>query len=754
VSVLSRIRVFDLPRCSLGPPRSLLLAAALICASPLSIRAQEPGPAPAREAQEGQEPSGPTAAVTGRVVDQLTGEPIEGAAVELVGVAGPAFTDEAGAFSLRGFPPGVYDLSVQVIGYAPYLESNVIVGSGKPLSLTVRLAARPVELAPLEVQASYFRRPQVAGPGTRTLSSVDTRRAPGVNEDVVRSVALLPGVGVTSGGRNDLIVRGGAPYENLFLVDGIEVPNINHFGSQGSTGGPLSMINIEFVEETRFSNGGFGARYGDRTASVTDITLREGNADRLSGTVNLSATGFGAILEGPLGDRANFLFSARRSYLDLIFRAAGFSFIPSYWDFQTKAVFRPDPLNTLSFLFIGALNDLDFNNEDDEDRYDNSRILSPNNRQYFGGFTWEHGFGGSRLAVTLGRTFTRFRTTQTDFLGASDTLFANRSSEGENSLRVEWSGQPSSRLDLTLGTVVRYASDLDYEVEVPGELRLDDSGQPAPLGLRYDLGPSSSIFAAGGRYYQPPSYIWLIGDSANPERLEPMRADQAVLGFEVRPRRDVKVQLEGFYKWYGDYPARVFRPQAVLAPSGFEDATDDIPFGLEPLTSVATGRVFGGEAFVQKKLSAVPVYGLLSLSVARAEFTSLEGKARSGRYDTRFIGTALAGYRFNPKWEVSGKLRVATGLPTTPFIETGPDTGRRDYTRYNEGDRFPTFHALDIRVDRRFSFRGWQLEVYVDVQNVYGRQNFTGVRWDFRTDEPEFDESLGVLPTLGVNVEF
>jgi outer membrane receptor protein involved in Fe transport len=311
------------------------------------------------------------------------------------------------------------------------------------------------------------------------------------------------------------------------------------------------------------------------------------------------------------------------------------------------------------------------------------------------------------------------------------------------------------------GTYLQAGYRLSERLQATGGLRLDYydfAGQALRLaprfGLRYDLGASSSIFTAGGRYYQPPSYIWLIGDPRNPETLEPIRADQVVLGFEVRPRRDLKLQLEAFYKWYGDYPARVFRPQAVLAPSGFEDATDDIPFGLEPLTSEATGRVYGGEAFVQKKLSAVPVYGLLSLSFARAEFTSLEGRARPGRYDARFIGTALAGYRFNPKWEVSGKLRVATGLPTTPFIETGPDTGQRDYGRYNEGDRFPTFHALDIRVDRRFSFRGWQLELYVDVQNVYGRENVSGVRWDFRTDEPEFDEALGVLPTLGVNVEF
>jgi hypothetical protein len=740
--------------------------------------------------------------VSGRVIDALTEGPVEGALVELLGTDGQALSGQDGRFAIAGVTPAVYDLRVRMIGYETYLESNIIVGSGKPLTVVVRLAVQPLELDPLEVQASYFQRSIDAASSTRRLSAADTRRAPGVNEDVVRSVALLPGVGVTSGGRNDLAVRGGAPYENLFLVDGIEVPNINHFGAQGSTGGPLSMINIEFVDETTFSSGGYGARYGDRTASVTDIRLREGG-DQLSGTVNLSATGFGAILEGPLGRKGSFLLSARRSYLDLIFQAAGFSFIPSYWDFQTKAVYRPDSRNEFSLLLIGALNDLSFNNETEDDRYDNTRILQPDSRQYFGGVTWNHFFSTSRLSVTLGRTYTRFKTTQTAFTEPPQTLFENTSREGENSLRVDWTGQPARKLELTVGTNFKYASDLRYDITLPGELRVDQNREPAPLrvdtaftafrngtyvqaaywltdhlraiaglrgdyyaflgdafrvsprlGLSYDVGASSSVYASGGRYYQPASYIWLVGDPANPESLKPIRSDQVVLGYETRPMRDLKIQFEGFYKWYADYPGRLFRPQAVLAPSGFDDATDDIPLGLEPLVSTATGRSYGAEAFVQKKLSDIPLYGLLALTLSRSEFTSLEGVARPGRYDSRFISTLLLGYRFNPKWEVSGKFRMATGQPSTPFIEDGPDTGRRDYTQYNQGERFPMFRSLDLRVDRRWSFRGWQLEVYLDVQNVLGRKNVTAVRWDPRTNEPEFDESIGILPTIGVNAEF
>ncbi len=738
------------------------------------------------------------------VVTGPNGEPVARALIEILDTDLSSVSDDGGRFAIREIPTGVYSLRAGALGYRPVLLSNQIVGSGKPLTVRIELPAQPFELETIEVAPSFFAEERQERPAnTRRLDAVDTRRTPGVIEDVVRSVSLLPGVAVPSPGRNDLAVRGGAPYESLFIVDGVEVPNINHFGSQGSTGGPLSLINIEFVRETEFASGGMGVRFGDRTASVTDIRLREGSTDGLAGTLNLSATGAGAILEGPIGSGGSFLFSARRSYLDLLFNAAGFSFVPSYWDFQLKTNHRLSDRDQLSFLFVGALDDITFNTEDEEDAYDNSRTIAPNVQQYFAGVTWDRLFGASRLEVTLGRTFTSFETTQTILGDPPQEILRNFSDEGENGLRVEWASDPSRTLSWTLGNSLKYASDLSYDVQLAGDVRTDSAGTPRPLavdtsftafrnatyaeaavratdrirvtgGLRADwydfvddgfrlsprlgatwqVGAATSLRGSLGRYVQPPSYIWLIGDPLNPETLTPIVSDQATLGIERLLRPDLRLQVEGYYKRYEDYPARVFRPQAVLSPSGFEDATNDIPFGLEPLLSDGTGRSYGAEIFLQKRLSEIPIFGLLSLSLGRAEYASLEGVDRPGTYDTRFIGSISTGWRINPKWEVSGKFRLATGLPTTPFITSGPDTGQRDWAQYNQGERFPTFHALDLRVDRRFSFRSWQLEVYLDVQNVYGRNNISAVRWDPRTNEPEFNESLGVLPTIGINVEF
>ncbi|MBE0594968.1 MAG: TonB-dependent receptor [Gemmatimonadales bacterium] len=745
----------------------------------------------------------PQGRLAGQVVNAATQQPIQGAAVRVDATALSTVTDGTGSFDLPIVPPGVYSLTVRAIGFLPYVLSDVVIGSGKPLTVRVPLTPQAIRLEAVEVRPSYFQPPTQAVTSTQDLGAEDVRRAPGVQEDVVRAVALLPGVAVTAAGRNDLIVRGGAPYENLFVVDGIEVPNINHFGSQGSTGGPLSLINIDLVQDVAFSSGGMAAKWGDRTASFTNITLRDGNDDVLSGEVNLSATGFGAIAEGPLGRSGSFLMSARRSYLDLLFKAAGFSFIPAYWDFQLKTTHRIDAANTISFLGIGALNSVTFTNETADDRYDNSRILSPEQNQYFAGLSWRHFLDRGLLTVTLGRTYTRFRSVQRDSLVPPNDILRSFSTEGENSLRADLVLQPTSRLELDVGSVSRFASKLDYDVFVEGFLRIDDEGVPRPLavdtsftafrtavyaearywvtsgarvtaglrgnyygflaesfrlaprvGLRLEPSTATALSLSYGRTYQAPSYIWLVGDPGNRDSLGPTRADQAVLGLEHRLRDDLKLQIETYYKAYGTYPARIFRPQAVLAPSGFEDATTDIPFGLEPLDDVGEGRAYGVEVFLQKRLSAIPVYGLVSVAVSRSEFRAVDTATRPGAYDGRVIANLLAGWRINRGWEVSGKFRLATGLPTTPFIQSGPEAGRLDFARYNAGPRLPTFHALDVRVDRRWSFRGWQLDLYLDVQNVYGRKNVSQYIWNPRTGETESNDSLGILPTIGVNVEF
>ncbi|MFW5662930.1 MAG: TonB-dependent receptor plug domain-containing protein, partial [Bacteroidota bacterium] len=531
-------------------------------------------------------------------------------------------------------------------------------------------------------------------------------------------------------------------------------------------------------------------------SSLTNITLRNGNEEKFGGKANLSATGFGLNLEGPINDKGSFLLSARRSYLDLIFNAAGFGFVPEYWDFQGKVNYSADNKNIFTLLSVWALGSVKLNNDDADNRLDNSRVAVPNQRQYFSGLTWKHLFDKGFTTVTLGRNYTNFSTFQNDSSEVPKEIFRNDSEEGELILRTDLDLQLAERTELRIGNQVKYGAALDYDINLPGYLRRDENGEPRPLLLdttfntykngtyasltlplsdhrvtfggrmdyysytgnkfffsprasfSYYINPVSSIIGSAGRYYQAPSYVWLIGGAR--EALEPVIADQVVLGYDHTPTQDVKVQLEVFYKWYDNYPARIFRPQAVLAPAGFDDITGDIPFGLEPLASRGDGLSRGAELFIQKKLSNIPVYGLLSLSYSETKFTSLDGVKRWGAFDSRWVFNIAGGWRVSPDWEISGKFRIATGVPTTPYTEDG----RLDFTRYNEGERLPLFHSFDFRADKKWNFVGWSLVTYIDVQNVYGRENISGIKWNPRLGEPEFQKSIGVLPSIGVSFEF
>ncbi len=736
------------------------------------------------------------------MVHSITQQPIAAAQVLVPGTGRGAQADEAGRFRITGVPVGVVSLQARAIGYAPISVPDVAVSITKPVEVLVKLSPAALNLTAVQVQASYFAPPADAQVSTTTLSREETRRAPGVQEDVIRAVALLPGVAVTQAGRNDLAVRGGAPYQNLFVVDGIEVPNINHFGSQGSTGGPLSLINIQFVDETQFSAGGFGARYGDRTNSVTSLTLREGSRS-FGGELNLSATGYGAFVEGPLGSRGSFLLGVRRSYLDLVFKAAGFGFIPAYTDLTFKATQRLSGTTTLSVLTVGALDDVSFNNESADNRYDNSRVVANDQQQYFSGVTLKRVLSRGVLDVTLGRTWSRYRTLQNDSLSPPTPIFRANSTEGEQLLRADVQLEPRDGLEVSAGAMMKFASNLAYDVKLPGFARLDDAGIPHPLtidtsftaarsgayvqtswkpmprvrltagargdlysfldnafkfsprlGARVGVGNHTTLTMAAGRYWQSPQYIWLIGDASNRGALRPFRADHLVAGIEREVRPDLKVQAEAYLQQYAGMPARAWRPQAVLAPAGFDDITTDIPFGLEPLRSVGTGRAYGVEFLARKVLSSVPVYGLATVSLNRTEFTSIDGIARPGAFETRWIANLLGGWRPNATWEFSGKVRAASGLPTTPFITSGPRAGQQDFTHYNAGERLPTFASLDLRADRRWSFAHRQLIAYLDLQNVTSAKGVGNYRWDPRTGGVLKNESIGLLPSIGINLMF
>jgi hypothetical protein len=669
-----------------------------------------------------------------------------------------------------------------------------MVMSGYTAEVIFELEEEAIELEDIVVKSDYFETSRLDLISTRGFNNEEIRRSPGGFEDVIRALSVFPGVAQADAGRNDLIVRGGAPSENLYLIDGYKVQNINHFGSQVAAGGPLSYINLDFVSSTTFSTGGFSVINGDKLSSTLAVDLRTGRKDRLGGKATISATQFGLNVEGPISNSSQFIFSVRRSYLDFIFKAADFSFVPEYWDIMGKADFEIDESNSLSLLVISAIDNINYFNDTEDQRYDNSRIIGSEQLQYLAGLKYRHLIDNGFVNLSLTRNYVDYDTQQRDSLLIP--LFINKSTEIENTFNAELTYKLSSKADITLGgdaklidfeanillpnyqttfgdslpttaldTIETYYKGALYSnfnfvlfeklvanLGVRGDYfnALDDKFYFSPrLSLSYLLTDITRINFSTGIYYQSPAYLWIIGDEIN-TRLKNMRVNQFIVGFDHYLDSDALIKVEGFYKDYSDYAVSLIRTYLTMANTGagFGDENYE-SFGLEPLTANGTGNTKGIEVSLQKKLSDTPYFGIASITYSIANYTALDNVERIGSYDQTWIVSLSGGYKISTEWEASLKFRYSTGRPYTLYNSDGT----QNVVDYNSL-RFPANHSLDIRVDKLWFFNSWSLITYIDIQNIYNRKNITGVRWDERTQSPEFNEAIGILPTIGISAVF
>lgn len=737
-----------------------------------------------------------TGSVYGKVIDKFTNEPLIGANVIVVGTNYGAATSIEGEYSISSLPPNTYQIKVSIIGYNSLIKTDISVMPGRPAQVDFELTTVAIELEGVVVQSDYFDRNPIEVNSIKGFNNEEIRRSAGGFEDVVRAVSVLPGVAQADPGRNDLIVRGGAPSENLYLIDGIPVQNINHFGTQGATGGPLSYINLDFVSNTTFSTGGFSVLNGDKISSVLTINLREGRKDKIGGKATVSATQFGLDIEGPVTKNSTFIVSARRSYLDFIFKAADFSFVPEYYDGFAKYDINLDNRNSLSFLLITAFDNVKYFNNTEDQRYDNSRILGSDQTQYATGLSYRHLFNKGFLNVTLNRNYVDFNTQQRDSL--LNPIFTNNSLEKENTLKADLTYKISNITELNVGAsgqLINFNADIfvpefnstfgdsipatdlsakenytkfnaytNFNVFLFEKLNLNagiriDYFSPIKtktyfsprFSASYRLSNLTALTFSTGIYHQTPSYIWLVGSKVNLD-LKNIRVNQYVLGVDQYFSADALFRVEGFLKDYFDYPTSLRRTYLIMANTGAGFAGSDenfASFGLDPLNSTGTGIAKGIEISLQKKLSDTPYYGILSLTYSKVDFTALDGVERIGSYDQTWIFNISGGYKINEEWEVATKFRYSTGKPYSPYNTDGTQS-----VDLINSIRFPVSHSLDVRVDKRWFFTAWTLITYIDIQNVYNRNNINSVRWDFRTQSPEFNESIGILPSIGISAMF
>ena len=783
--------------------------------------------------------SAQTSTIKGRVFNSINNEAVPFANIFIDSTSVGTTSDFEGNYRITDLKPGTYSIICSFIGFKRQISFEVPVTSARTTTLDFALVEESTTLDQVVITASPFNKREESPVSLRTISSSEIYRNPGGNRDISNVIQILPGVASSSSFRNDIIVRGGAPNENRFYLDGIEVPNINHFATQGSSGGPVGMINVNFIREVDFYAGAFPANRGNALSSILEFRQIEGNDESLKGTFMLGSSDVGMTLDGPMGKKSTFILSARRSYLQFLFKALGLPFLPTYNDFQYKQTIKVDKKNRITLIGLGAIDDFQLNTTANDDIVDedairrNNYILGnlPVNTQwnYTVGANWKHFGSNSFQNIVVSRNHLNNRAVK--YLGNIEQeeflLLDYNSQEIENKLRLENTVRKNGwKLNMGLGYEnATYTNSTYNKIVVDGEVAVIDFDSSLPinkfgvfsqiskelvknkllvsLGVRMDgndyseeminpldqLSPRLSASYSMteklnanfnvGRYFQLPPYtIMGYRDSngllANKENnITYIQADHFIAGLEYNPSLLSKVTVEGFYKIYDNYPFLI-RDSLSLANLGGDFGV----IGNEPVNSTSFGRTYGLELLVQQKLLA-SIYGILSYTFVRGEFSDKNEELIASSWDNRHILNLTAGKKFKNDWEVGMKFRYVGGAPYTPYdVERSATVdvwdvvqqGVFDWDQLNEL-RNPASHGLDIRVDKKWYFNEWAINAYIDVQNIYNFQAVGQTYLDVDRDDSgnpiidpnnpqsyvisEIENVSGtVLPSIGLMIDF
>ncbi len=796
--------------------------------------------------------SAQTGILQGKVSDAETQEELVGAVISIEGTQLGATSDVNGDYIIRDIPQGTYTVRCAYIGYKTVVKYQVLVEKGV-LRLNFAMSFADTTLETVQITASAFQKTSQNLVSVRTVGAEQIRSNPGGNFDISRVVQTLPGVSGSVGFRNDIIVRGGGPNENVFYLDGVEIPNLNHFATQGSGGGPNGIINSVFIENVKFQSSAFGARYDNTLSSVLDFEMISGNTERFQTTIQVGASDAGLTFDTPIGKKVTALVSARVSYLQFLFKLIDLPFLPTYYDAQSKVEWKINPKTTASWIFIGAIDRFDinrpeapdpakFNGEDDpkfikeqSSFFDKMQLFESipifNQNSYSTGLTLKRLTPRGFYNVVLSRNMLRNMIFLDTVRGNKETRIQDFNSlESENKLRVnfvnklgDWevnyggtfqhgrftnnsflfvpaftltdSGWTTStrRLEVNeeinlfkygaYGSVSR--SYFKSRLKTTFGLRVDmnsfttDGNNPlqtlSPRGAAsFALNEKWALNASTGYYAKLPPYTVLGFGSGVNRNAKYIKSLHYVFGGEYTPKADWTITAEAFLKYYYDYPVSLLDGVSLANKGGGFGV-----LGNEPVVSNGRGRTWGVELFTQKLLTQ-RVYGVASYTLFFTNFDNGPGtKLYRSAWDNRHLVSIAGGYLIgkNKTWEVAAKFRLLGGAPYTPFdtslaarqffLVTG--TGVPDRNRFNEAQT-ATFHQLDVRIDKKFFFKKWSLNLFIDIQNIYASRNPGIPDFDLERDRngnivgtPNAEntrvrnvalDSSNIIPSFGLRAKF
>ncbi len=666
-----------------------------------------------------------TGVLKGRVFNVKNNEPLPFTNIIIAGTNIGSVSDLDGNFLFTGLKPGYVKLLATAVGFENATTPEVLVTNAKTVVLDIPMLEKTIQLDKVEVVASRFKRVEESPVSLKSLGISEIEKSPGANRDISKVIQSLPGVSSSVSFRNDIIVRGGGPSENRFFLDGIEIPNLNHFATQGASGGPLGIINTDFLREADLYTGSFPASRGNTLSSVLDMKLIDGNPDKIVYRATLGASEAAFSANGPLSEKTSFLFSVRRSYLQLLFSAIGLPFQPTFNDYQFKVKTKFDKKNELTILSIGSLDNLSLNtgikNPTEEQQYILDYLPVNNQWTYAIGAVYRHYRENSYGTWVLSRNMLNNEVFKYEGNQENDPTKLNLdylSQEIENKFRYEEIIRQNG-YKITLGGGLEYVkysnttfqkafipsasdtitsfsfdSSLDFlkwslfgqvsksvwneRLMLSAGIRSDantySEGMSNPLNqfsprgsLAFSLNEKLTVNMNAGRYYQLPSYTMLGYRASDGELLNKtngirfIQADHLVAGIEYRRNAVSKFTLEGFYKWYNYYPFSL-RDSVSLASK----SADYGVYGSEELVSNVRGKAYGAELYYKDKLAGNTDV-TVSYTLVRSLSEDRYGVYIPSAWDNRHIINITVMTSLKKNWEVGLKWRFVGGAPYTPY---------------------------------------------------------------------------------------
>lgn len=750
-----------------------------------------------------------TQTIKGQVIDAESRQPLAGASIVVTTVQPirGSQSDENGFFKLLDIPVGRHTLKVTFMGYENGMVQELVIGTGKEPDLTIRLTESLQQLEAVTVKASTQQGTalnDMATVSARSFSVEQVKRYAAAINDPARMALMYAGVAGNNEQSNALIIRGNSPKGVLWRMEGVEIPNPNHFAEEGSTGGGISALSVNMLGNSDFFTGAFPAEYGNATSGVFDLKLRKGNHEKREYALQVGILGADIAAEGPFSpkSKASYLVNYRYSTLEML-KKAGLQIVgdatPDFQDGAFKLFFPIAKNSAVSLWGMGGLsrqirhhttqNDafhsdravvgLNFTHFISERSFVDATLSWAANRQTYDAaklqqvYLREENFTNQayRLSLQFNHKFNARHSLRTGLI-VSNLRFdlLNRTTDGSkvsttlNQQGKRYLVQAYSQWKFRISSVLTLISGIHATL-----LALNQQKSIEPRGgLRWNFAPHHTISAGLGIHSRTEALSTYFAEvkgkdgsiSFANENLALLKSAHFVAGYEFRPRDDWRLQVEAYYQRHYDVPiGTVTTKSAAWRTESLLNLMDG--YTTDSLVSDGTGRNYGLD-FTMEKFLTKGMYFIVTVSLYQAKYTARDGVERNSRFNGRFVQNILLG----KEWKM-GKTKANTLAVNVRSLWAGGNryipidltqsirrnTTVRIYDR-SYGEQLPNYFRFDTRISFTKNRRRTTSTVSVDIQNIFNQLNLYQPVYNSDTKSIQFDTQMGLVPILNWRLEF